>query len=636
MQIGPDVGPVFFGAFAPGAAPDAPAALRAAMGAAVPDGAWTGEDLTAPGLAAALRWPGAVDAPAPLRARIAKDGDALCFGLVELIRRPDAAVDALAAAGADRLPDIAALGDDPDPRIEGRWATARYAPAAPGRPARLTLLRDPFGRLPLWTAAGPGGALLFASHPAALLAAPGVSRAPDLVSLALMLTFRDCGPGHSPFEGVKEVPRGARLVAEGPARRILPAAPLRPDPAVAALSPDDALQALHARGRAAVAGRIALAEATGRAPAIQLSGGLDSALIALWSEGRGPLPAFAAVPAPMEGDDYNAGAEAAARAAVTRALGLELTEIGPEGADFLAGAQHHMDRAAMPCPDPAGFAGLHVARRMEEAGIGAALNGMGGDFCLSSHARPTLAEWFAAGGPRAMAEEIAARRARGGRLRNILIGDLVKPSAAFAAWMRLRPGDPDAELAAGMARSPALAARMAEAGRAWRRRRLWSMAAEEAAELGRLPAWTVQDLAPLPGGGRMGRMTPLLDLDLLRAVLAMPPELRLFPAEGEPGGRTRGLARRLLAGRLPQVAARPDKAPFQPDYARLQAAAIPRIRAEGRAFRTHPAWAEIVDAARWDAALDAAEKGGVREGIALSNKVMMPYFIGWWLLRIGG
>jgi hypothetical protein len=44
-------------------------------------------------------------------------------------------------------------------------------------------------------------------------------------------------------------------------------------------------------------------------------------------------------------------------------------------------------------------------------------------------------------------------------------------------------------------------------------------------------------------------------------------------------------------------------------------------------------WRDLIDAPAWDAALDAAERATQLQGLELSNAVMLPYFLGWWLLR---
>ena len=440
----------------------------------------------------------------------------------------------------------------------------------------------------------------------------------------MLLAFRDAGPGHGAYADVAEAPRG-RLIADAAGLRSCLMRRTGPDPALAGMSPDDALAALADRARDAVLSRADLAAADGLAAGLQFSGGLDSALIAgvLLAAGR-DVPAFAAVPTDAD-DPMGEGAARAAMAA--RHPGLRITEIPPDGADFLAGAAHYHARAAMPCPDPMAFNALHLTRAMAEAGIGAAFSGMGGDFCLSSHGAPRLLELLRAHGPGAAIAEIQRRRATGGRLRNILIGDIIKPLRGFEAWRRLRPAPADPMLAPG-ALTPAFAARMRAQGRAWHDRQFASAAAEDMAWLAALPSWTVQDLTPLPGGGGMRRATPLLDGALIDAALAMPAHLRLHH------GLRRGLIRRLLEGLAPDaIIRRPDKAPFQPDYARLQAEAIPRIRRESRAFRDDRVWRDLIDAPAWDAALDAAERATQLQGLELSNAVMLPYFLGWWLLR---
>lgn len=605
-----------FGVFAPRAAPDALARIHAAMaGAFGPD--WPGEDISGAGFhVSARRSPGAADPRAIARIR-----GGIAIGAAALARKPGRA-GAIATLGAALAGTGAMAG------LEGRYALALLRPDHPGAGAggapgpRLDLARDPMGQAPLWTARGPDGALLFATRPHALLAAPGVSRTPDPVSLALMLAFRDAGPGHGAYADIAEAPRGHRLIADAMGLRPVALRLPRRDPALAGLSPADATEALAARARDAILSRADLAAEDGLVAGLQFSGGLDSALIAgvLLADGR-DVPAFAAVPASPDDPMGEAGARAAM---ALRWPALRITEIPPGGADFLAGAAHYRDRSAMPCPDPMAFNALHLTGAMANAGIGAAFSGMGGDFCLSSHGAPRLPELLHAHGRRAAMAEIARRRQSGGRLRNILIGDLIKPLNGFEAWRRLRPAAPDPMLAPG-ALTPALAARMRAQGRTWHDRHFASVADEDAAWLAALPSWTVQDMAPNPG---VRRVAPLLDADLIDACLAMPVELRLYR------GLRRGLIRRLLAPLAPyEITLRPDKAPFQPDYARLQAAAIPQIRAEGRAFRDNRIWRDIINAPVWDAALDAAERATPLQGLELSNAVMLPYFLGWWLIR---
>lgn len=641
----PEGGPHLFGAFCPDAAPETLARLADALAAAFPSGAWTGEDIRLPGFAGGVRRPragvdGGVDGWASGEnggAAVARLGGGAALGALRLVRTPggqalgghtlggqasgECGLGALAARLA-AAPDRDEAGAGPLAGLEGAFAVALIRPAHPGAGIqgapgpRLDLARDPMGRAMLWTARGPGGEVLFCTRAQALLRAPGVSRAPDPVSLALMLVARSTGPGHGAYADLAQAPRGARMMVDARGMRVLRLRRPAPDPALRALAPDDAMAALRAQVHGAI---LAWADAGG-AVGLEFSGGLDSSLIAgvLAAAGR-EVRGFAAVPR----DAADAGAERAARAAMGAMWpGLSCAEIPPEGADFLAAAAAWQGAAAMPCPDPMAFNALHLGGAMTAAGVQGALSGMGGDFCLSSHGAPPLPERWRMGGPRAALADIARRRAAGGRLRNILIGDLIKPLGGFEAWRRLRPAPAPAILGA-RAQGPALAARMAAAGVSFHERRWLSVAAEDAAQIDALPPWTVQTLPGTPQ-----RLTPLLDAAVIDAALAMPPGLRAHH------GLPRGLIRRLLEEVAPpEIALRPDKAPFQPDYARLQRAAIPRIRAEARAFRSDPLWREVVNAPVWDAALDAAERAGPLEGLELSNIVMMPFFLGWWLVR---
>lgn len=610
-----------FGVFAPGGNPAEIRRMFDAMASAFPapvDGASGEEDAFVPGGAIGLR---AAGAGAVLRREGGREegreggreGEGVLAGPARLF-------------GATPASLAAAMTGGTAPETEGAWALAwlrpgpQQDPGAASRAARLSLARDGFGRAPLWTAEGPGGALLFSTRPAALLAAPGVGREADPVSLAMLIAFRHPGAGRSAWAALREFPPGARLDLDAEEPRWTARAPLTPDPEIAAAPPPEAMAAIAARVRAAVHARADAAEAAGRAVGIELSGGLDSALIAMILAERGPLRGFASVPSAAAAGDLGAAGEAAARAVLRARLpGLRVEEIGPEDADFLAGAEAYRARDAAPCPDPTAFMGLHLASAMEAAGIGAAFSGMGGDFCLSSHGRPRLAEFVSR--PRAAPAEIAARRAGGAHLSRILTGDLLKPSAAFRLWLRLRPGAGPEILSPAMRGGAALAARMAESGQAWRRGRGWTMAAEEIAELERLPAWPLQDRAA------GWRLTPLLDRAALRAALAAPSDLRLW------NGAPRGLVRRMLAETLPEIAARPDKAAFQPDFPRLQAEAVPRLRAEAAGFRDLPVWREVVDDAVFGALLDRAERAQGREALALSSPLMGAFFVGWWLAR---
>lgn len=116
-------------------------------------------------------------------------------------------------------------------------------------------------------------------------------------------------------------------------------------------------------------------------------------------------------------------------------------------------------------------------------------------------------------------------------------------------------------------------------------------------------------------------------------MLAAPPETKL--GRGPDGvWRNRALIRALLRPLVPaSVAERADKDLFQPDFARLLAEALPRLRADARAFTTDPLWRELVDPAGYDAALAAAEAAPRHALLGHAHPTLLPWFLGDFLRR---
>jgi asparagine synthase (glutamine-hydrolysing) len=83
------------------------------------------------------------------------------------------------------------------------------------RARRLLLGRDRVGVRPLFYTTEVSGQLRFASEIKALLADPAMPRALDLQALDQTFTYWSPLPGRTMFEGVKELPAGHVLVAEG-------------------------------------------------------------------------------------------------------------------------------------------------------------------------------------------------------------------------------------------------------------------------------------------------------------------------------------------------------------------------------------------------------------------------------------
>jgi asparagine synthase (glutamine-hydrolysing) len=176
-----------------------------------------------------------------------------------------------------------AWGEAAFERFNGQWALALWD--VPRR--RLTLCRDPFGILPLYTCEHRGR-LWFASEAKAIFAAaPEVPRAWDPEGLAQVFTLWTAVAPRTVFRGVREVEPGHLRVydAGGVSDRCY--APVRFPPEVEPFrgTVDEAAEAVRAALRRATRLRALRADVP---VGSYLSGGLDSSLVAsLAAEARG-------------------------------------------------------------------------------------------------------------------------------------------------------------------------------------------------------------------------------------------------------------------------------------------------------------------------------------------------------------
>jgi len=184
---------------------------------------------------------------------------------------PDAPDAALVAALYRRDGFAGALA-----RLNGDFAIALWD----ARDATLWLGRDRFGVRPLYWTVAPGG-VAFASRLRALLALPGVSRAPRRAFVARFAgshyrTF-DNAPEESPYEAIAQLPAAHLLrVRDGRAAPPAPWWSLAEAPDLA-----EPVPALAERYRALLLDAVALRarHAAARAPAYTLSGGMDSSSV---------------------------------------------------------------------------------------------------------------------------------------------------------------------------------------------------------------------------------------------------------------------------------------------------------------------------------------------------------------------
>ncbi|MGH3049931.1 MAG: asparagine synthase (glutamine-hydrolyzing), partial [Gaiellaceae bacterium] len=154
-------------------------------------------------------------------------------------------------------------------RLDGMFALALWD--APRR--RLVLARDRLGKKPLvWTRLDDG-TLAFASELKALLALPGVSREPDLAAIDAYLALGYVPGERTGLQGIRRLPPGHVLVAEGDAVHVEPY--WRPAAETDELSDDEWLGRVRETVTAAVRKRLVADVPLGAL----LSGGIDSAIV---------------------------------------------------------------------------------------------------------------------------------------------------------------------------------------------------------------------------------------------------------------------------------------------------------------------------------------------------------------------
>jgi asparagine synthetase B (glutamine-hydrolysing) len=512
------------------------------------------------------------------------------------------------AAEIDRLAEASEAGRFARPAavapVEGDFALllARVVDGAP----RLTLLRDSFGAAPLWTLRSPEGLTAVSSDPLALLALPWAPAEPDADRLAAFGDTLRLPRAGSLWPGLEAVRPGAALEigADGAETQVWwrPG----PDPALAGLSDAAMLDAVEARARDAVRGAAAR---LGPDPAVMVSGGLDSTLIATLLAGLEPgrpRGAYVSV-SPSGPGDSERGPQAALFAALPA---LRRHDVSSEGLDPLDGGESFWRGQALPCFDLVEFKTLALMDRMRVDGRSGALSGVGGDLVVSLQARALIAEAVATADPGLLAEAWRMRLAQGARPRGVLFREGLRRLPGFGWLARFDAWENDDPRRLHPARSRARAAAFrAEGQTPWNAvpRRL---PAEERQLLHPSLSWVAPDrLLPDGAGGLVAAPAarPLMDTRLLAAVMAAPPRLKIHE------GRDRGIMRRLLArlGAPEAVRVRPGKSLFEPDLPRLHHAAAlaqgPRLRAAAEA---HPMFREIVDLPLLERRLDALSRRG--------------------------
>lgn len=424
--------------------------------------------------------------------------------------------------------------------------------------ARELVRRDPLGRRPLVYTRLSGG-VVWAEHEHEVVARLPATPAPDPLALKSWLEHGTLPPGRTLFEGIRRLPPGCRL--------------LEIDGSVAldrywrprfagtlAGRPEEIGEWLREEVFAAI-GRAA---ASPGITAVRLSGGLDSAAVGAGLLAR-PSPGGPALGLSLVFPGHPEADERELIEATGSHLGLAVEQVPfARGTELLPAVRRHIERWLLPPASPNLFLWEPLMARAREAGVARMLDGEGGD------------ELFG------IAPE--------------LIGEMLRRGHLVRAWKLCGriPGvgtDPSRSLRLRAMRRFGLVPLLPAGVRA--HRRLRRARAEDAGSLlGQADRVEQAQLEPDPepfegplwwrglaaaltdvdaldvaaqlrreqvDGGVERRHPFLFDLELVEAVLRLPPELGFDPI------RDRPLLREALAGYVPEaVRHRTAKARFNP------------------------------------------------------------------------
>ncbi len=166
-------------------------------------------------------------------------------------------------------------------RLNGGFAFALYDRDRD----ELILGRDRYGKRPLFYAAS-GEGLVFASEMKAFMAVPGFAFEHDAPQLASILAVWTPLPEQTGFRGVRQLPMGSWLRCRAGSMELVSYEPLDFAGKVAVASESEALELIRDQLRQSVALRLRSDVEVG----VYLSGGIDSAVIALLAQERSTHP----------------------------------------------------------------------------------------------------------------------------------------------------------------------------------------------------------------------------------------------------------------------------------------------------------------------------------------------------------
>jgi asparagine synthase (glutamine-hydrolysing) len=274
-------------------------------------------------------------------------------------------------------------------RLHGMFAVALWD----ARRERLVLARDRLGKKPLLWARLPDGTLAFASELKALLRLPQLSREIDLDAVDVYLALQYVPGDRTALRGIRKLPPGHVLVAEGATERI--ERYWQPEPADPSASEGEWLERVRATVGEAVRKRLVADVPLGAL----LSGGIDSSIVvALMAQASSqPVRTFT-----VGFPDARYDERAYARAVASRYGTVhEEVEIEEDIASTLPRLAATFDE---PLGDEAAFPSFLIAEQARRH-VTVALAGDGGDESFAGYERYIAHR---------LAERIPARVAKGG------------------------------------------------------------------------------------------------------------------------------------------------------------------------------------------------------------------------------
>jgi asparagine synthase (glutamine-hydrolysing) len=489
-------------------------------------------------------------------------------------------------------------------RLAGDFAIALWD----GRRARLLLARDILGQRPLHYHRS-GGFVAFASMPAGLQALDEIPSGADEAALASFLALMPPPGNHSFFRGIERVEPGEM--------RIVTAAGDRsrrhwsfPGPALRLKRAEDYVEAVREALDRAVESRL---RGAGGRVAAHLSGGLDSGAVAATAARLlpdGEVAAYTSVPGPTGADRRGRFADEGGHAAAVAALypNMKHVLVRTAGRSPLAGLDRNFALYQAPVLNLCNFVwGEAIAGKAREDGYKVLLTGQAGNFTLTHTGFDLLPGLLGRGKLIRLGRQAFALRRGGTRLESVAAHALwpFLPPRLWRLINRLRGRRVGAGVGENSLLNPALREAVAE--------RLAQGLAKATAGRDRGVGMRLAALAGTEYGNfRQGALAgwgldvrdPTGDRRLIETCLSIPAEIYLA------GGVPRGLARLVLADRLPPLVLDETRKGFQgSDWHQGLLADWDELRLEVGRIAAVPAAARLLDTVRMDALVQAPTVG---------------------------